>query len=208
MASVDIKDLKGASVGTATVEDSVFAIEPNQFAVHQVVRSQQAALRAGTHSTKTRAEVRGGGRKPWKQKGTGRARQGTIRAPQWSGGGVVFGPTPRSYAFKVPNKVVKLAMRSVLSSKLEKDQLFVVDSFNFEKPSTKEAVAIIKSLGLEGRKVTVVLPNDDDIAYLSFRNIERVRIISASEANTYDLIDNTAVLFTAESLQWVGEVLK
>lgn len=208
MASVDIKDLKGASVGTATVADSIFAIEPNQFAVHQVVRSQQAAKRAGTHSTKTRAEVRGGGRKPWKQKGTGRARQGTIRAPQWAGGGVVFGPTPRSYAFKVPNKVIKLAMRSVLSSKFENEQLFVVDSFNFEKPSTKEAVAIIKSLGLEGRKVTIVIPNDDDIAYLSFRNIDRVRVIGASEANTYDLIDNTAVLFTAESLQWVGEVLK
>jgi large subunit ribosomal protein L4 len=208
MASVDIKDLKGASVGTATVADSIFAIEPNQFAVHQVVRSQQAAKRAGTHSTKTRGEVRGGGRKPWKQKGTGRARQGTIRAPQWAGGGVVFGPSPRSYAFKVPNKVIKLAMRSVLSSKFEKEQLFVVDSFNFEKPSTKEAVAIIKSLGLEGRKVTVVIPNDDDLAYLSFRNIDRVRVIGASEANTYDLIDNTAVLFTAESLQWVGEVLK
>lgn len=208
MASVDIKDLKGASVGTVAVADSIFGIEPNQFAVHQVVRSQQAAMRAGTHSTKGRSEVRGGGRKPWRQKGTGRARQGSIRSPQWKGGGVVFGPTPRDHSFKVPNKVVKLAMRSVLSSKLEKEQLFVVDSFAFEKPSTKEAIAILKSLGIENRKITIVLPNEDEITYLSFRNIDRVRVISASEANTYDLIDNTAVLFTAASLQWVGEVLK
>lgn len=208
MASVDIKDLKGASVGTVAVEDSIFGIEPNQFAVHQVVRSQQAAMRAGTHSTKGRSEVSGGGRKPWRQKGTGRARQGSIRSPQWKGGGVVFGPTPRDHSFKVPNKVVKLAMRSVLSSKLEKEQLFVVDSFAFEKPSTKEAIAILKSLGIENRKITIVLPNEDEITYLSFRNIDRVRVISASEANTYDLIDNTAVLFTAASLQWVGEVLK
>lgn len=208
MASVDIKDLGGKSVGSANLEQSVFAIEPNQFAVHQVVRSQQAALRAGTHSTKTRSMVRGGGKKPWRQKGTGRARQGTIRAPQWAGGGVVFGPHPRSYAFKVPNKVIKLAMRSVLSSKLANEQLFVVDSFKFEKPSTKEARAILKSLGLDGVKTTVVIGNDDETAFYSFRNLDRVTVITASEANTYDLINNKALLFTAETLQWVGEVLK
>jgi large subunit ribosomal protein L4 len=112
MATVDIKDTAGTKVGSVELADAVFGIEPHTFAVHQVVRSQMAARRAGTHSTKTRSDVRGGGRKPWRQKGTGRARQGTIRAPQWKGGGVVFGPHPRSYGFKVPNKVVKLAMRS------------------------------------------------------------------------------------------------
>lgn len=207
MASIDIKDLKGASAGTATVADSVFAIEPNTYAMHQVVRSQLAALRAGTHATKTRGMVRGGGKKPWRQKGTGRARQGTIRAPQWAGGGTVFGPSPRSYAFKVPNKVVKLAMRSALSAKLVDEQLVVVDSFAFDAPSTKAAVTLLKNLGLENTKVTVVIPNEDDVAYLSFRNIDRVRAIFAYEANTYDLIDNKALLFTAESLNWVGEVL-
>lgn len=207
MASIDIKNISGAPAGSATVADSVFAIEPNTFAMHQVVRSQLAAQRAGTHDTKTRGQVRGGGRKPWRQKGTGRARQGTIRAPQWAGGGVVFGPHPRSYAFKVPNKVVKLAMRSALSAKLADGELFVVEAFNFSKPSTKEAYALLAALGLSGRKITIVVANDDDLAYLSFRNIPRVRVIAAAEANTYDLIDNTAVLFTAESLNWVGEVL-
>lgn len=207
MASIDIKDLKGASVGTAAVADSIFSIEPNTFAMHQVVRSQLAALRAGTHSTKTRGMVRGGGKKPWRQKGTGRARQGTIRAPQWAGGGVVFGPSPRSYAFKVPNKVIKLAMRSALSAKLADEQFYCVNAFSFDKPSTKDALAVLKGLGLERTKVTVVIANDDDVAYLSFRNIDRCRVIFAFEANTYDLIDNKALLFTAESLNWVGEVL-
>lgn len=208
MATVEIKDLGGKSVGTANLEEAVFAIEPNQFAVHQVVRSQQAALRAGTHSTKTRSMVQGGGKKPWRQKGTGRARQGTIRAPQWAGGGVVFGPHPRSYAFKVPKKVIKLAMRSVLTDKLNNGQLHVVDSFAFEKPSTKDAKAILAALGIQGLRTTVIVGNEDENAYLSFRNLDRVQVIAASEANTYDLINNKAVVFTAETLQWVGEVLK
>lgn len=208
MASLDIKDLSGKKVGTATLEDTIFGIEPNPFAVHQVVRSHQAALRAGTHSTKGRSEVRGGGRKPWRQKGTGRARHGSIRSPQWAGGGVVFGPTPRSYAFKVPNKVVKLAVRSVLSDKLAKEQIHVVDEFKFEKPSTKEAKALLAALGLEGVKTTVVASEDDEFVYYSFRNLDRVRVIAASEINAYDLLDNKAILFSGESLSWVGEVLK
>jgi len=207
MATVDVRDMKGATAGKAELSDAVFAVEPNTFAMHQVVRSQLAGARAGTHQTKTRGFVSGGGRKPWRQKGTGRARQGSIRSPQWRGGGVVFGPHPRSYAFKVPNKVVKLAMRSALSAKFAEDVLHVVDKFDFEKPSTKDAVAMLKALGLEGRRVTVVLPNDAENAYLSFRNVDRVRVIVASEANTYDFIDNTALLFSAESLNWVEEVL-
>ena len=207
MASIDIKDMKGASAGKAKVADAVFAVEPNTFAVHQVVRSQLAGLRAGTHETKTRGNVSGGGRKPWRQKGTGRARQGSTRSPQWRGGGTVFGPHPRSYGFKVPNKVVKLAMRSALSAKLTEGALVVVDKFDFEKPSTKSAVAMLAALGLTGKRVTIVVPNDADNAVLSFRNVARVRVILASEANTYDLVDNAALLFSTESLTWVEEVL-
>jgi large subunit ribosomal protein L4 len=198
--------MSGKKVGSADLAEGVFGIEPNTFAVHQVVRSQQASRRAGTHSTLTRGRVRGGGKKPWRQKGTGRARQGSIRSPQWAGGGVVFGPHPRSYAFKVPNKVVKLAMRSALSAKLADECLYVVDGFSFEKPSTKQAAEVVKSLGVKGR-VTIVLENDDINSYLSFRNLPKVRVIFASEANTYDLVDNTAVLFAKPALTWLEGVL-
>jgi large subunit ribosomal protein L4 len=206
MAKIEIKDTAGKKVGSADLADGVFGIEPNTFAVHQVVRSQQAARRAGTHSTLTRGKVSGGGKKPWRQKGTGRARQGSTRSPQWAGGGVVFGPHPRSYGFKVQNKVVKLAMRSALSAKLADEVLYVVDGFSFEKPSAKQAAEILNSLGITGR-VTVVVPDDDINAILSFRNLAKVRVITASEANTYDLVDNTAVLFAKPALTWLEGVL-
>ena len=207
MTTLKVKDMKGAAAGTVKADKAIFAIEPNLFAVHQVVRSQMAAARAGTHSTKTRSQVRGGGRKPWRQKGTGRARQGTIRAPQWAGGGVVFGPTPRSHGFKVPNKVVKLAMRSALSAKVAEKSFFVVDALAFDKPSTKDAVAMLEALGLKDKKVTVILGNEETNAFLSLRNIPRVRPIFAFEANTYDIVDNTAVLATKEAVNYLGEVL-
>ena len=143
MTTIEIKDASGKKAGTADLAASVFGIEPNVPVMHQVVRAQRASWRQGTHDTKTRGQVSGGGKKPWRQKGTGRARQGTIRAPQWAGGGTVFGPHPRSYAFRVNNKEVKLAMRSALSAKLADGELFVVDAFNFEKPSTKAAVAAL-----------------------------------------------------------------
>ncbi len=206
MASIVIKDSAGKKVGEAPLADAVFSIEPNTHAVHLVVRSQLAARRAGTHDTKGRSEVSGGGSKPWRQKGTGRARQGTIRAAQWKGGGVVFGPTPRSYAFKVPNKVIKLAMRSVLSAKAAEGALQVIDDFKLDGPSTKSAAAVLKALGIDGR-VTVVVGDADESAVKSLRNIEKVRVITASEANTYDLVDNTALVFTKPALEWVEGVL-
>ncbi len=206
MAKIDIKDTAGKKVGSADLADGVFGIEPNTFAVHQVVRSQQAARRAGTHSTLTRGKVSGGGQKPWRQKGTGRARQGSTRSPQWTGGGVVFGPSPRSYGFKVPNKVVKLAMRSALSAKLADEVLYVVDGFEFEKPSTQQAAQVLSTLGITGR-VTVVVADDDINAMLSFRNLPKARVLAASESNTYDLVDNTAVLFTKPALTWLEGVL-
>ena len=195
MAKIEVKDASGKKVSDTELSASVFGIEPN---VH--------ARRAGTHNTLTRGQVRGGGKKPWRQKGTGRARQGTIRAPQWAGGGTVFGPHPRSYAFKVPSKVVKLAMRSALSSKVADGEMVVVDNLSFEKPSTKEAAGILKALELNGR-VTLVIGDEDVNTYLSFRNIPEVRVLGVSEANTYDFIDNKALVFTSAALSRIEEVL-
>lgn len=206
MAQIKITDSAGKSAGTIEVSDGIFAIEPNGACIHQVVRSQMAARRQGTHDTKTRGQVSGGGRKPFRQKGTGRARQGTTRAAQFRHGGVVFGPHPRSYAFRVNNKVVKLAMTSVLSGKLAADELFVVDGFNFEKPSTKAAAKALEALGCKGR-VTVVVNDEDVNSFLSFRNLEKVRVIGASESNTYDLLDNGSLVMTKDAVEYVQEVL-
>ena len=206
MTTIDIKNASGKKAGTAELAPSVFGIEPNVHVMHQVVRSQRAAWRQGTSNTLTRGKVSGGGKKPWRQKGTGRARLGTIRAPQWAGGGTVFGPHPRSYAFHVNKKEVKLALRSALSAKLADGELHVVENFSFEKPRTKDAVAVLKALGLEGR-TTIVIPDDDVNAYLSFRNIPKVNVIPVSEANTYEFIDNKALVFTADALKRIEEVL-
>lgn len=206
MATLNITDSAGKPQGTMEVADNVFAIEPNTYAMHQVVRSQMAMLRQGTHSTKTRGQVSGGGRKPFRQKGTGRARQGSTRAAQFRHGGVVFGPHPRSYAFRVPSKVVKLAMRSAVSGKLADSELFVVDNFDFEKPCTKQAVAFLKALDITGR-VTVVVNDEDVNAFLSFRNIKKANVIAASEVNTYDLVDNAALVMTKDAVKYVEEVL-
>ena len=206
MATIEMKDASGKKVKDAELSAAVFEIEPNVHVMHEVVRSQRAARRQGTHDTLTRGQVRGGGKKPWRQKGTGRARQGTIRAPQWAGGGTVFGPHPRSYAFKVPAKVVKLAMRSALSAKLADGEIVVVDQLTFEKPSTKQAVEVLKNLGLEGR-VTIIVPDEDINTFLSFRNIPEVRMIGVSELNTLDFIDNKALVLTEAALTRIEEVL-
>lgn len=206
MATIEMKDASGKKVKDAELSAAVFEIEPNVHVMHEVVRSQRAARRQGTHGTLTRGQVRGGGKKPWRQKGTGRARQGTIRAPQWAGGGTVFGPHPRSYAFKVPAKVVKLAMRSALSAKLADGEIVVVDQLSFEKPSTKQATEVLKNLGLEGR-VTIIVPDDEVNTFLSFRNLSKVRVIGVSELNTLDFIDNKAIVLTDAALTRIEEVL-
>ena len=206
MATIEMKDASGKKVKDAELSAAVFEIEPNVHVMHEVVRSQRAARRQGTHDTLTRGQVRGGGKKPWRQKGTGRARQGTIRAPQWAGGGTVFGPHPRSYAFKVPAKVVKLAMRSALSAKLADGEIVVVDQLSFEKPSTKQAAEVLKNLGLEGR-VTIIVPDDEVNTFLSFRNLSKVRVIGVSELNTLDFIDNKALVLTDAALTRIEDVL-
>ena len=206
MATIDIKNVSGEVAGSAELAPSVFGIEPNVPVMHQVVRAQRASWRQGTSNTKTRGQVSGGGRKPYRQKGTGRARQGTIRAPHYAGGGVVFGPHPRSYAFHVNRKEVKLALRSALSAKLADGQLVVVDEFAFEKPHTKDAVAALKALGIEGR-ATIVIPDDDVNTYLSFRNINTVNVLPVSAMNTYDFIDNKVLVLTVDTLKRIEEVL-
>ena len=206
MATIDIKTAEGKKASTAELADSVFGIEPNVPVMHQVVRMQRASWRAGTHQTKTRGMVSGGGKKPFRQKGTGRARQGTIRAPHWRGGGVVFGPHPRSYAFKVNKKEIKLAIRSALSAKLADEQLIVVDKFDFEKPCTKDAVAVLKALEVEGRCTIVV--NDENVnAFLSFRNIPTVDIVPSGYENVYELLDNKNLVITTAALKYIEEVL-
>ena len=207
MTTIEIKDASGKKAGDAELSASVFGIEPNVPVMHQVVRAQRASWRAGTSNTLTRGQVRGGGKKPWRQKGTGRARQGSIRSPQWAGGGTVFGPHPRSYAFRVNNKEVKLAMRSALSAKVADGQFTVVDEFKFEKPCTKDAKAFIKAMGFEGQRTTIDNGNDDVTPWLSFRNLEKVNILPVAEANTYELLDNKQLVFTAEALKRIEEVL-
>ena len=186
-------------VKKAKLDEAVFGIEPNQAVLHQVVTAQLAARRAGTQSTKTRADVRGGGAKPWKQKGTGRARQGSIRSPQWRGGGVALGPKPRSYAQRTPKKMVKLALRSALSDRAAEDKVLVVDSWGFDAPSTKAAVAALADLGVEGRSLIVIEPTDTD-AWKSFRNLGEVHTISPAELNAYDVLVSDWVIFTTATL--------
>jgi large subunit ribosomal protein L4 len=205
--SIEIKNTQGEKVATAKLNEVIFGVAPNIHVLHEVCRAQMAARRAGTHETKTRGLVRGGGKKPFRQKGTGRARQGTIRAPHYKGGGVVFGPHPRSYAFKVNGKEVKLALRSALSAKQAEGVLFVVESFDFEKPSTKEAVKVLEALALTGR-VTIVLTDTDVNAFLSFRNIPHIRVMDVADANTYDFIDNKALVFSQAAFKRIEEVLQ
>ena len=207
MSQIEIKNAEGQAAGTVELSSSVFGIEPNIPVIHQVVTVQLGNLRQGTHDTKGRSEVSGGGRKPWRQKGTGRARQGSIRATQWVGGGVPFGPTPRTHNRRLNNKEVKLAMRGVLSGKLRDSELVVVDNYGFDKPSTKQAVALLKALGIEGKRVTVVVPDDDIYTYLSFRNVETVRILGVGEVTTHALIDTAALLLSAEVAKKLEEVL-
>ena len=199
MATVTVKTPAGADAGSLELDATTFGIEPNVPVMHQVVTAQLAARRSGTQSTKTRAEVRGGGAKPWKQKGTGRARAGSTRSPNFIGGGVALGPKPRSYAQKTPKKMIKLALRSALSDRASEGKVIVVDEWNFASPSTKGAVAALAALGIEG-KVLLVLDRLDVAAWKSFRNLGEVHIIETAELNTYDVLVSDFVVFTKSTL--------
>ena len=207
MSKFEVKNAEGKQVAEAELADAVYGIEPNIHVMHHIVKCQQACWRQGTQSTKGRSEVSGGGKKPWRQKGTGRARQGSIRAAQWRGGGVIFGPKPRTYVKRMNNKEVKLAMRSALSAKLRDNELVLVDDYGFEKPSTKAAVAMLKALGIEGKRLTIIVREDDINAYLSFRNIPEVNILPVGDINTYELVDNKALVIAEPCLARIEEVL-
>jgi len=200
MASIALKNQTGGDAGTVELDDAIFGVQPNVPVMHQVVTAQLAGARAGTQSTKTRAEVRGGGAKPWKQKGTGRARQGSTRAPHWVGGGVALGPKPRSYAQKTPKKMVRLALLGALSDRASEGNVVVIDRWDLEKPSTRAAKAAIKGLGLENKKVLVVCGPDELNVALSFRNLPECHPILATELNTYDVLVSDVVLFTRDTL--------
>ena len=187
----------GKSKGDVTLEATVFGIEPNVPVLHQVVTAQLAAARAGTHSTKTRAEVRGGGRKPWRQKGLGRARHGSIRSPSWTGGGVAHGPKPRDYSQRTPKKMKRLALRSALSTRAAGGQIRVVEGFDWDAPKTKRATDLLAAMEVGG-KVLVVLDHSDDVAFLSLRNLENVVI--NDQLNPYDVLWADTVVFTAHTL--------
>lgn len=198
--TVTRRSLAGAELGTVTLEPTIFGIEPHVAVLHQVVTAQLAAKRAGTQSTKTRTEVRGGGRKPFRQKGTGGARQGTIRAPQYPGGGIALGPKPRSYEQRTPKKMIRLALYSALSDRAGEDRVALVDGFaDWTTPRTKDALAALSALGLFG-KVLVVLGRDDVVAYRSFHNLDYVTTLDGGELNAYDVLNADWVLFTDATL--------
>jgi large subunit ribosomal protein L4 len=199
MTTITMKTPAGADAGSLDLDANTFGIEPNVPVMHQVVTAQLAARRAGTQSTKTRAEVSGGGRKPWKQKGTGRARQGSTRSPNWVGGGIALGPKPRSYAQKTPKKMIKLALRSALSDRASEGHVIVVEEWNFDVPSTKGAIAALKALGVDGRAL-IVLTREDVDAWKSFRNIPSVHVLEAAELNTYDILVSDYVVFTKNTV--------
>ena len=208
MSKIEIRNTKGEQLDAVEFSSDVFGIEPNIPVTHQVIVCQASNMRQGTHSTKNRSAVSGGGKKPWRQKGTGRARQGTIRAPQWTGGGVVFGPTPHLHLKRTNSKEVKLAMRSVLSGKLRDSELVIVDAYDFENPSTKQAKAMLEALGVAGKRVTVVIGDDDVVTYLSLRNLEKVSVITSSEATAGNLIDNAALVMSVEVAKQLEEALQ
>ena len=195
-----LRNVEGKKVGEVDLSDELFGIEPNTHAIHQVVRLQRAAGRAGTAATKTRSEVRGGGVKPWRQKGTGRARIGSIRAPHWRGGGTVFGPKPRSYGFRVPKKLRRLAFRSALSAAARSERVTVIEDFALDTPSTRTGAEILGRLELDGR-VMIVVADDDLNLEKSFRNLSNVETFLPTELNTYDLLRFDNLLFLKGALE-------
>ena len=205
MPKIDVIDMKGKKVSDLELADSIFGIEPNEAIVHSVLVNYLANQRQGTQSTKTRAEVRGGGKKPWRQKGTGRARQGSIRAPQWIKGGIALGPKPRSYKYTVNKKERRLAIKSMLSSKVLENELVVVDSLPLKEIKTKEMVKALNNLKVEG-KTLILLPEKNEIVQKSARNIEGVKTLLVNTINVYDLLKYKNLVVTVDTVKKLEEV--
>jgi len=206
MPNVALFKQDGTQNGEITLNEEIFGIEPNESVVYDAIIMQRASLRQGTHAVKNRSAVRGGGRKPWRQKGTGRARQGSIRSPQWRGGGIVFGPTPRSYSYKLPKKVRRLALKSALSAKVVEQNFLVLDALTLAAPKTKEFTKILKDLSLEKKSLFVTADLDENVA-LSARNIPGVTVLTANGINVLDLLGHEKVVFTKSAVEKVEEVL-
>jgi large subunit ribosomal protein L4 len=199
MPTISVKTAAGTDAGSIDLDDATFGIEPNMAVLHQVVNAQLAARRAGTHSTKTRSEVSGGGAKPWKQKGTGRARAGSTRSPIWVGGGIAHGPKPRSYAQRTNKKMIKLATRSALSDRCAEQRVLVVDAWGFDRPNTKAAKAALAALGVTGRTLLVV-DRDDETTIRSFRNLPQVHVLAADQLNAHDILVSDYVVFSRDAV--------
>ena len=206
MLKVAVYNQEGTKVKDTELNESVFGIEPNNQAIFDMVLLQRASWRQGTHKVKNRTEVRGGGRKPWRQKGTGRARQGSIRAPQWRGGGVVFGPTPRSYTFKLNRKVRQLALKSALSQKVIDNEMTVLDTITLNAPKTKDMIKVLENLEAN-RKTLIVMDEVNENVTLSARNIPGVKVIDSKGLNVYDILDCTKLVITEGAIKAVEEVL-
>ncbi len=206
MPEIEIKDRENKVVGKITLPENIFGLEVKKDILHTAVVNYLANQRQGTHATKTRGMVRGGGKKPWRQKHTGRARHGSIRSPLWKGGGVVFGPQPRDYSYKLPKKQKRLALKVALSAKLKDGELTVVDSLNFEKPRTKDMVAFLKGLNLDSSSVLIVTEDKDENVYLSARNIHGVDVMRAQDLNTYEVLVHQNVVITKDALKKIQEV--
>ena len=207
MTKVTLFKQDGTTNGEIELNSEIFGIEPNENVVSDTVIMQRASLRQGTHAVKNRSAVSGGGRKPWRQKGTGRARQGSIRSPQWRGGGIVFGPTPRSYSYKLPKKVRRLAIKSVLSQKVLDNKLVVVEALQFDAPKTKEFAQVLSNLSVD-TKVLVVVESSNDFALLSARNIPNVTIVDETDVTVLDVVNNDKLLITKAALSKVEEGLQ
>ncbi len=190
----------GKAAGEVVLDPALFGIEPNVPVMHQVVTAQLAAARSGTANTKTRAEVRGGGRKPWRQKGLGRARHGSIRSPQWRGGGVVFGPKPRDYSQRTPKRMKRLALASALSARAAEEQILVIESFDWDAPKTKNATALLDAVGIDA-KALVVVTRSEKVAVKSFRNLQQVNVLQVDQLNTYDVVWADTIVFSAAALE-------
>jgi len=206
MPQVALYNQQGAQVGEVALNEAIFGIEPHTQAMFDAVVMQRASLRQGTHKTKTRTEVRGGGRKPWKQKGTGRARQGSIRSPQWRGGGTVFGPVPRSYSYKLNKKVRRLALLSALSTKVVENEILVLDQLILDAPKTKLMVSVLEALNVTS-KTLIVTADENRAVELSARNIPGVKVLTATQINVLDLLDATKLVVTKDAVEKIEEVL-
>ena len=204
MANVKVYNMNGDQVGTLDLDDGIFGIKPNEHVVHMVVTQLLANKRQGNKSTKTRAEVRGGGRKPWRQKGTGRARQGSIRSPQWKGGGVVFAPKPRDFSFKVNKKIKRLALKSVLSAKVASEKLIILDELKLDQIKTKEMQKVINNLNT--LKALIVMESNDQNVVLSARNIPDIKTAGVNTINVYDILKYDSLVVTKQAVEMMQEV--